>query len=123
MKQIILTYNELVLDDSAANAYKTVLESLGIKVILKDIPNNRIPIVHDLLIYLSQRARNMLGEVIEHNWSMSIETFLYNYSICEVRRKVQIGDVTINEINNALQKLGYNWCAYCRKCPLAELFK
>ena len=123
MKQLILTYNELVLDDSAANAYKTVLESLGIKVILKDIPNNRIPIVHDLLIYLSQRTKNMLGEAIKHNWGMSIETFLYNYSICEIRRKAQIGDVTINEINNALQKLGYNWCAYCRKCPASELFK
>ena len=123
MKQIILTYNELVLDDSAADAYKTVLESLGIKVISKDIPNNRIPIVHDLLAYLSKRTRTMLGEVIGHDWNMSMETFLYNYSICEVRRKAQIGDVTINEINHALRKLGYIWCAYCRKCPLAELFK
>lgn len=120
MKQLILTYNELHLSDDVAKTYHSVLESLGIKSIVKDVPNNQIKTLEILWRTLPTYARNRLDEVIYHRWDMTIETFLHNYTMCEVGRKMRVGPETIKEINTALRKLGYNWCAYCRNCPLAE---
>ena len=122
MKQLILTYNELHLSDEVAHTYSEILKTLGITPIIKEVPN-KVKTVEAIKYKISVYARNRLSEVISHNWNMSIETFLYNYSMCEVKRKMYIGPVTIEEIRKALNDLGYNWCAYCRNCPMAELFK
>lgn len=120
MKQLIVTYSELHLSDDIAKTYQSILESLGIKAVVKDVPNDKIQTLKILWRTLPTYARNRLDEVIYHRWDMTIETFLHNYTMCEVGRKMRIGPETIKEINTALRKLGYNWCAYCRNCPVAE---
>ena len=123
MKQLILTYHELHLSDEVADTYSNILNTLGITPIIKEIPNNKIKTLKSIQFKLSTYARNRLSEIILWDWDMSIETFVYNYSICEIKRKRSVGNVTIEEIRVALSKLGYNWCSYCRNCPIAKSFQ
>ena len=123
MKQVIIDYNELILSDDVAATHQAVLESLGIEVIIKDVPNNRIPIIHDLLPSLSFRSRSIIGQLTDHNWNMSIETFLHTYSICDFKSKYGVGEETLRDVNLALTKKGYCWCSYCKGCKLIDLLK